>query len=105
MSDEGRLKIYLSPAALASLEEIWTWNATRYGDTHANRYIEFLLDETEKLTHGSKSTFFDRPGIQHVLLRRGRRGHGHVVVFKRRDGAMEIIDYYHSAQNWQDKLS
>jgi plasmid stabilization system protein ParE len=50
MAGETRiLSVSISPAARRSLDEIWEWNASTYGDEHADRYIAFLLDETAKL--------------------------------------------------------
>jgi len=48
------LTVALSQNATLSLDEIWEWNADHYGVDHADRYIAFLLAETNKL---AESTF------------------------------------------------
>lgn len=48
-TESRRLSVSLSLHALASLEEIWDWNAKTYGADHADRYIEFLRAQTQNL--------------------------------------------------------
>ena len=39
-----------TPEALANLDEIWDWNAERYGNVHADTYLEFLRNRTDRLS-------------------------------------------------------
>ena len=41
-SGPRKLSVSFSPAALATLDQIWEWNAERYNAGHADHYIDFL---------------------------------------------------------------
>jgi len=101
------LKVLLSARALAALDAIWDWNARRYSVEHADRYIAFLRSATQKLSAGHRSgrPVPDRPGLRYVVLRpRRRKGHGHIAVYEVIGDAVYILDYFHTAQDWQDRL-
>lgn len=102
-----RLALAYSPESLADLDEIWEWNARQHGVTHADVYIGFLTSATLKLTQ------FDTPGdpvpassvYRYAILRRRRKGHGHVVAFTVENQAIFVWHYYHTSQDWQSQLS
>jgi plasmid stabilization system protein ParE len=100
------LTVSLSPAALDSLNLIWGWNAETYGDRHADRYIAFLRAETGKLSY----LYFvgkpvpTRPNLSYITIRKRRGGHGHVAVYELIGAIVYVLDYYHTAQNWQARL-
>jgi plasmid stabilization system protein ParE len=101
-----RLRVELSPAAVSSLEEIGEWNARAYGLDHARRYIAFVIDQTEKLRtlHFAGKPVPTRPNLAYVIIRRNRKGHGHVAVYQVLGDLVMVLNYYHTAQDWQARL-
>jgi plasmid stabilization system protein ParE len=106
VAESRRMRVSLSSAAIADLGEIWDWNAGTYGPDHAHRYIAFLRAETAKL-----ATFYfagkpvpTRPKLSYVTIRRHRKGHGHVGGYELIGDVVYVLHYYHSAQDWQNKL-
>jgi plasmid stabilization system protein ParE len=97
-----------TPEALIDLNAIWDGNAQKYGSVHADAYIEFLRRETDRL-----DTEYDRGRVvptastlRYRLIRRRSKGHGHVVVYEVRAGVLvRILRYFHTAQDWQTKLT
>jgi plasmid stabilization system protein ParE len=67
-----KLSVSLSRAALFALDEIWDWNARRDSADHADRYIAFLTDETNKLA----AAYFKgkpvprQPRLSYIVIRR-----------------------------------
>jgi plasmid stabilization system protein ParE len=107
MAAAGELKVLLSARALAALDGIWEWNARRYSVEHAERYIAFLRGATQKLStsHGSGRPVPNRPHLRYVALRpRRRKGHGHIAVYEVMGDAVYVLDYFHTAQDWQGRL-
>jgi|SRR5882724_831547 len=102
-----KLTVSYTADALASLDEIWSWNAHRYHRDHASSYIAFLEAETNKLgvEHACGKPVPSRSGIRYVTIRRKNRGHGHVAVFEIVGDIVYILDYFHTSQNWQRKLA
>ncbi|HUB24727.1 MAG TPA: hypothetical protein VL992_04795 [Tepidisphaeraceae bacterium] len=41
--------VRFSPSALVLLDQIWEWNAQKYGADHADEYIAFRRSEAEHL--------------------------------------------------------
>jgi plasmid stabilization system protein ParE len=101
-----RLTVSLSPAALADLDEIGEWNARTYGPDRAHRYVAFLRAETAKLAflYFAGKPVPTRPKLNFIIIRRHRRGHGHVAVYELIGEVVYVLHYYHTAQNWQTKL-
>jgi len=101
-----KLTVILSKAALASLDQIWLWNAKKYGRDHAQRYIDFLEAETSKhsteyLTGRQVSS---NPGAQYIVIKRSRKGHGHIAVYEVVGDDVHVIDYFRTAESWEEKL-
>jgi plasmid stabilization system protein ParE len=88
------------------LAEIWRWNAQRYGDEHATRFLEFLDERTRTL----KTEFLrgravpNRPTYRYLLIRKRTRGHGYVLVYEIRQSEVFILNYFHTAQDWLAQL-
>ncbi len=103
----GVLTLVYSPESLADLDEIWEWNARQHGVTHADTYIAFLKSATLKLTQSVT------PGepvptsslYRCDILRHRRKGHGHMVAFTVESQTLFVWHYYHTSQDWQNKLS
>lgn len=100
------MKISLSPAAIATLDRIRDWNAQTHGTERADRYIDFLLAETAKLERLSFAgkPVPARPALSYVTIKKRRGGHGHVAVYELIGETVYILNYYHTAQDWQNKL-
>jgi plasmid stabilization system protein ParE len=101
------VKVVYSAEALASLGGIWYWNAQRYGRGHADSYIRFLRAETDKLAAGSTVSrqVPASPRLRFITIRRRTGGHGHIAVFSLNDESILIVDYFHSAEDWQKHVS
>jgi plasmid stabilization system protein ParE len=100
------LTVSLSPQARAALDEIWDWNCEKYNSHHADRYVRFLRSAVERLAH----EFFagkgvpKRPELSFITIRRSQRGHGHVAVYALLGNTIVVIDFFHTAQDWQRRL-
>ena len=106
-AEPRKLSVSLSNRALASLEEIWEWNAKTYSVEHADRYIEFLRTQTQDLatTYAVGRPVPTRPSYRYATIRRRRRkGHGHVVVYEIIGDSVYVLNYFHTAQDWQNTL-
>lgn len=98
------MNLRLSPRARASLLKIWLWNAERSGPTHADGYRDFLLGELRRIAND--------PGLGRRLderlrvhtMRKGRRGHAHLAIYRVAGNEIEIVDVFHTAQDWKSKL-
>jgi plasmid stabilization system protein ParE len=107
MAGESRkLTVSLSPAALLALDEIWEWNAQHYGVEHADKYVTFLLDEANQL-----ATWYFRgkpvpqlPRLSFIVIQRRRKGHGHLAVYELIGDMIQVLNFYHTAQDWQNRL-
>jgi plasmid stabilization system protein ParE len=101
-----KLTVCISPGATAILADIWVWNADRYGVAHADAYRSFLISQVEKLS----TTFFKsqpvprRARLSYITIRRRKRGHGHVAVFERIGESITVLYFFHTAQDWQNRL-
>jgi len=101
------LTLWLSPAALQSLDEIWGWNARHHGAAHADNYTAFVLEKTNQLT---SANFRGKPvptvpRLSYIMIRRRRKGHGHLAVYEVIGDTIHVLQFYHTAQDWQTKLA
>jgi plasmid stabilization system protein ParE len=99
--------VSLSPAAIARLAEIGAWNARTYWADLAHFYVAFLRAETAKLAtlHLTGKPVPSRPKLKYTTIRKRRRGHGHVAVNELIGTVVYVLNYYHTAQDWQTKLA
>lgn len=88
------------------LAEIWRWNAQRYGEDHATRYVEFLEQKTRtlKTEYVRGHSVPKRPAYRYMTIKRRAKGHGYVVVYEIRETELFIFYYFHTAQDWQAQL-
>jgi plasmid stabilization system protein ParE len=96
-----------TPEALANLDEIWDWNAGQYGRGHADSYIEFLRKRTDRLStdYASGKRVPANPNLCYRVIQRKKKRHGHIVVYEvNDDDIVRILRYFHTAQDWQNKL-
>jgi len=101
-----KLNVLLSATSLATLDQIWDWNAKHYGGDHADQYIRFIREEADKLAtdYGRGRQVPSRPDMHYVTIKRSRRGHGHIAVYEIVADAVTILDFFHTAQDWQNRL-
>lgn len=101
------MTLLFSPESLRSLDAIWLWNAEQHGPDHADHYLAFLLSETRRLITSPLvgSVVPLRPALRYLLLRRRKRGHGHVIVYQIAGQTIRVLDYFHTAQDWQQKVA
>ncbi len=101
------MRVSLSRAALANLDEIGDWNARTYGPDHAHRYVALLRAETARLAtlYFAGKPVPTRPKLSYITIRKHRRGHGHVAVYELIGEVVYVLHYYHTAQDWQTKLN
>lgn len=93
--------------ANADLNLIWLFNADRYGVTHANGYVDFLMDSIDRLatTYTWGTRVPHRSDLQFVRLRRRHRGHHHIAVYTVAGSVVRVLHLFHSAQDWQRRLT
>lgn len=94
-----------SERARRSLYSIWLYNAHRYDVPHADGYIAFVEREIGLLedepTLGRRISGTPYHGL---TIRLGRRGYGHIAVYRMQDETLTILQLYHTAQDWRTKL-
>lgn len=102
-----RRKVSLSGPALETLCEIWHWNADRYGDGHADGYVQFLIHAIEALAlpETAGRPIAGRPDLAYLLIRRRSGGHGHIAVFSALGDSVCVLRLFHTAQDWQSRLA
>jgi plasmid stabilization system protein ParE len=99
------LTLDYTPDALSDLNEIWDWNASQYSNLHVDRYIEFLQKQTDRLrSNFPGNPVPTRPDFKYLTIRRRSKGHGHVVVYEVMGNRIRILRYFHTSQNWRDKM-
>jgi plasmid stabilization system protein ParE len=102
-----RLKLRFSEQAKARLAEIWRWNATQYGEQYATEFLDFLQARTSQLELLYQ---LGRPvpspsKYQYMLIKKRSSGHGHVVIYEVSQLEVLILEYFHTAQDWQNLIS
>jgi plasmid stabilization system protein ParE len=96
-----------TPESLANLDEIWDWNAEQYGRVHADSYVEFLRKRTDRLStdYTSGKPVPTNPTLFYRVIQKKKKRHGHIVVYEvNDDDVVRILRYFHTAQDWQNKL-
>ncbi len=104
---QPRLKVILADDAIDQLDDIWRWNAERYGSAHADKYSAFLKRSIDAL---DKNYFRGKPieahpELRYILVRRKNRGHGHVAVYTFDSQSVDVLNVFHSAQDWPSKIN
>jgi plasmid stabilization system protein ParE len=101
------LPVVYAAAALKELDEIWDWNEKTYSRDHAAKYISFLEQHIDSLgtRHQKGRVVSNSPELRYIQIRLRNRGHGHVAVYTADDHAVNILHIFHTAQDWQTKLS
>jgi plasmid stabilization system protein ParE len=100
------LKVVYSARAIRQLNEIWNWNFERYGEAHADGYIEFLqtcIDALAKYPTRGK-LIESRPGVRYYVMSRKAKGHAHIAIYSAAEKSLNVSHIFHSAQNWQRKI-
>jgi toxin ParE1/3/4 len=102
-----RLAVRISTTAADSLIEIWNWNAGRYGPDHADAYVQFVRDSVALLgtdpEHGRPVP--TAPEFRYITVRRRPGGNGHVAVYQVKAETIELLDFFHTAQDWAAHVS
>ena len=106
-SKPPRLIVDYTPEALANLDEIWDWNAEQHGRVHADSYVEFLRKRTDRLStdYASGKPVPTNPTLFYRVIQKRKKRHGHIVVYEVNDNdVVRSLRYFHTAQDWQNKL-
>jgi plasmid stabilization system protein ParE len=104
--EKSPLAVIRSPAAIDDLDEIWRWNAERYGVPHADNYLRYLKAAIDGLasSYAKGNAVGVRPDLRYILIRRRAKGHGHVVVYQVDREAVHVLHIFHTAQDWKTTL-
>ena len=90
------------------LDGIWEWNAERYGDDHAEGYVSFLRSEAYMLDreYADGKPVPGAPEVLYRTIRKSRRkqSHGHVVIFQVIGKTVEVLRFYHTSQDWENRF-
>lgn len=104
-SGKRPLSIIYSPSALAELEDIWVWNAERYGREQADKYVQFLFESIEKLSSMPLlgSPLSKRRDVRWLLMKWKAKGYGHVAVYvvDEESSVVTIAHIFHTSQQWR----
>jgi plasmid stabilization system protein ParE len=97
-----KVTILVSGKADVALQEIWNWNAETYSLAHADSYIAFLHKRIASIAgpYSASRPVPTRPDLRYILAVRRPRRYGHVIVYRVVDKAIEVLNIYHSAQEW-----
>ena len=101
------LAVVVAPQAVDDLAAIWRWNAEQYSTSHADRYVDSL----KLVIFGLGRSYWrgkpvsSRPDLRYILVRRKRKSHGHVAVYRINGPTVEVLHVFHTAQDWQRKLT
>ena len=98
---QSKLIVVLTQKAKSDLLHIWLWNADRYGEHHADQYIAFLVNRAAQVRE-STSRPLERSGLRYAVIKRRSSGHGHIVVFRTDWKQLEVLHFFHTAQDWQN---
>ncbi len=101
------LKLVYALGASNDLKEIWFWNAQQHGVSHADRYIAFLKGRIDELrgNYQRGRTVGTRPDLHYILIRRRSGGHGHVAVYTLTENEVRVLNVFHTAQDWRNRLN
>lgn len=97
----------LSEEAEAEINEIWVYNAKRYGFDHAEEYVSFLRSRILALAteHGQGRPVSNRPELRQVTMRQGRRGYGHIAIYRVTATTVNVLHVFHTAQDVAGRLA
>jgi plasmid stabilization system protein ParE len=101
------LKLEFTATAQADLLAIWDWNASQYGEAHADKYIETLFAAARRLCRSPESgmPIAEFIGLRRYLVKKRSKGHGHFIIYREEGEQLQVLHLYHSAQDWRRKLT
>lgn len=99
----GERIVLYAVGARIDIASIHLYNASRYSDEHADRYIDQLTAMVESLLTdpGQSRPVADRPGIHVAMFKSTRRraAHGYQVFWKPVAQGIEVVRVLHTAMN------
>jgi plasmid stabilization system protein ParE len=101
------VKVVITPEAATDLKSIWAWNAKYWGVRQADAYLGFLERSIKALSrdHMCGKPVSMRPDLNYVQVKRKNHGHGHITVYYVEESEVTIVHVFHTAQDWQAKLT
>jgi plasmid stabilization system protein ParE len=101
------LPVVYAAIARHELDETWRWNEKTYGRRHAVHYVDFLIRRIGVLgtDYQKGQVVSTRPDLRYLPIKLKSRGHGHVVVYGIDERAVSILHIFHTAQDWQTRVS
>lgn len=101
------MKVVITSQAQGELDEIWSWNVEDKGIRLADAYLEFLKKSilTLSKTYSSGRIVATRPDFRFVTIKRSSGGHGHILVYMIEGLEVVVLHVFHTAQDWEIKLS
>jgi len=102
-------QLLYTPAARASLEELFAWPLNRFGASQADRYAAQLAGRLERLLTGdavgvmscSRLLPNDPRARALKLAREGR----HFIVFRETEDALEIVEIFHGRMDIEARIA
>lgn len=106
-SKARKLIIQLESAARIDLDDIWRWNASRYGSAHASKYRDFVLSCINGLADSVNlgKPVPGRPEYRSLLIQRRSGGHGHLAVYGVIGDKITVIRIFHTSQDWPNQIT
>ena len=101
---ESQRLIRHTVASVGDLALIEASNAQTYSPAHAERYLDFLEAEIEKIAQNPErgALVEQRPSIRFQMVRSTQRrsAHGYRVFYEEIEGGIEIKRILHTAMDW-----
>lgn len=71
-----------------------------------DRYVEALVGAAENLgaSGGRWRQVSSKPDLKYQIFQRRSKGNGHVVVFRVEDLVLEVVSFFHTSQDLENKL-
>jgi plasmid stabilization system protein ParE len=97
-----KLQVRYHDRAVRTLQQLWKWNAERYSSDHADQYVGFLKSKADLLgsNYPSGRCVPTRPEFQFDTFRLRTGSHGHVVIYRVHQDFVQVMDFFHRAQDW-----
>jgi plasmid stabilization system protein ParE len=96
----------ISSRALQDLKDIWLYNFKAYSRKRADDYVAFLHAALDKITAdpAAGKPYLVLPDVYYIVIRRRRRGHGHIAFFQYDSMSLTVTRILHTSRDWTNPV-